>query len=77
MSSARHASRPKLTSPVRWAELILNLKAAGSDTWVEVGPKNVLTGLVRKILPQEKTGPGSIFLQTFFEDCRRDEDHRD
>jgi [acyl-carrier-protein] S-malonyltransferase len=49
----REAMGKQLTSPVRWAELILNLKAAGVDTWVEVGPKNVLKGLVRKILPQE------------------------
>jgi [acyl-carrier-protein] S-malonyltransferase len=49
----RAAMGRQLTSPVRWADLILNLKAAGVDTWVEVGPKNVLKGLVRKILPQE------------------------
>jgi [acyl-carrier-protein] S-malonyltransferase len=49
----RQAMSRQLTSPVRWAELILNLQKNGVDTWVEVGPKNVLKGLVRKILPQE------------------------
>jgi [acyl-carrier-protein] S-malonyltransferase len=51
----RTAMGAQLTSPVRWAELIVNMKAAGVDTWVEVGPKNVLKGLVRKILPEEPT----------------------
>lgn len=54
----RQAMGGQLTSPVRWAELIMNLKGEGIDTWVEVGPKNVLKGLVRKILPQE---PGENF----------------
>jgi [acyl-carrier-protein] S-malonyltransferase len=54
----RQAMGRQLTAPVRWADLILNLKSAGIDTWVEVGPKNVLKGLVRKILPQE---PGENF----------------
>ena len=49
----RQAMARQLTSPVRWAELIAHLKAAGIDAWVEVGPKNVLKGLVRKILPEE------------------------
>jgi [acyl-carrier-protein] S-malonyltransferase len=49
----QEAMSRQLTSPVRWADLILNLKKAGADTWVEVGPKNVLSGLVRKILPAE------------------------
>ena len=43
----------QLTSPVRFCDLIMNMQAAGLDAWVEVGPKNVLKGLVRKILPQE------------------------
>ena len=49
----RDAMSRQLTSPVRFCDLIVNLKTAGIDTWVEVGPKNVLKGLVRKILPQE------------------------
>jgi len=48
----RLAMSRQLTSPVRWADLILNLKDAGVDTWVEVGPKNVLKGLMGKILPE-------------------------
>jgi [acyl-carrier-protein] S-malonyltransferase len=48
----RLAMSRQLTSPVRWADLILNLKEAGVDIWVEVGPKGVLKGLVRKILPE-------------------------
>ena len=55
----RQAMSRQLTSPVRWADLILNLKSAGVDIWVEVGPKNVLKGLVRKILPEE---PAEQFL---------------
>jgi [acyl-carrier-protein] S-malonyltransferase len=49
----RQAMSRQLTSPVRWADLIMNLKGFGVDTWVEVGPKDVLRGLVRKILPSE------------------------
>ena len=49
----RQAMSRQLTSPVRWANLIANLKNTGVNIWVEVGPKDVLKGLVRKILPQE------------------------
>lgn len=49
----RQAMARQLTSPVRWADLIANLKNMGMGLWVEVGPKNVLKGLVRKILPEE------------------------
>jgi [acyl-carrier-protein] S-malonyltransferase len=49
----RDAMSRQLTSPVRFCDLIINMKATVIDTWVEVGPKNVLKGLVRKILPEE------------------------
>ena len=46
----------QLTSPVRWAGGVRNLAAAYPDaTFVEMGPGNVLVGLVRRIAPSVKT----------------------
>jgi [acyl-carrier-protein] S-malonyltransferase len=39
----------QLTSPVRWTQSVLNMVAGGALTFVEVGPGNVLQGLVKKI----------------------------
>ncbi|WP_027726085.1 ACP S-malonyltransferase [Tuberibacillus calidus] len=39
----------QLYSPVRWIETIQKLRSLGVDTFVEVGPGKVLSGLVKKI----------------------------
>lgn len=39
----------QLTGTVRWTESIENLLARGVDTFVEIGPKDVLSGLVKRI----------------------------
>jgi malonyl CoA-acyl carrier protein transacylase len=39
----------QLYSPVRWTESIEKLGSLGVDTYVEVGPGRVLSGLIRKI----------------------------
>jgi len=41
----------QLCSPVRWYDSVHRLMAEEVDTFVEVGPGKVLTGLVRKIVP--------------------------
>ena len=39
----------QLISPVRWYEIIRKMLDDGVNVFVEVGPKNVLTGLLKKI----------------------------
>ena len=39
----------QLTSPVRWTQSVLNMRADGAETFTECGPGNVLTGVIRKI----------------------------
>ena len=42
----------QLVNPVRWCDIILRMLKDGVDTFVEVGPKRVLTGLIKKIVPE-------------------------
>ena len=44
----------QLISPVRWHDIILKMMQNGIDIFLEVGPKKVLTGLLKKIIPREK-----------------------
>jgi [acyl-carrier-protein] S-malonyltransferase len=39
----------QLTSPVRWTQSVLNMISGGATAFIEVGPGNVLQGLVKKI----------------------------
>jgi len=39
----------QLTSPVRWTQSVINMISGGATTFIEVGPGNVLQGLIKKI----------------------------
>jgi [acyl-carrier-protein] S-malonyltransferase len=53
---ARRLLLEQLTSPVAWTQLVERLAADFPDAlYVEMGPGNVLTGLVKKIAPSMQT----------------------
>lgn len=39
----------QIINPVRWQESIEYIKAKGVDTFIEIGPGNVLSGLIKKV----------------------------
>lgn len=39
----------QLTSPVRWTQSVINMIASGATSFTEVGPGNVLKGLIKKV----------------------------
>ncbi|WP_102125514.1 ACP S-malonyltransferase [Deinococcus planocerae] len=45
----------QITGSVRWVETVRRLADLGADTFVEFGPGTVLTGLVKRILPDART----------------------
>ncbi len=50
----------QLTSPVRWTQSVLNMISNGATTFVEVGPGNVLQGLIKKV-NKEVVAEGATF----------------
>jgi [acyl-carrier-protein] S-malonyltransferase len=53
-AAARDALTRQVTGAVRWVDCIKTLIAAGTTTFIEVGPGKVLCGLLRQIDPAQK-----------------------
>ncbi|TMD76433.1 MAG: ACP S-malonyltransferase [Chloroflexi bacterium] len=46
-----HVMEMQLRSPVRWAACVASLVEMGCDSFLEVGPKRALTGMMRELAP--------------------------
>jgi [acyl-carrier-protein] S-malonyltransferase len=54
-SEIRDLLARQVHSPVEWVRSVRCMAAEGVDTFVECGPGNALTGMVRRIVPQART----------------------
>jgi [acyl-carrier-protein] S-malonyltransferase len=51
----------QLTAPVRWTQIVENMSADGHTSYLELGPGEVLQGLIRKILPSAEVESKATF----------------
>lgn len=62
--NARELLYRQIRTAVHWRETILKMIDRGADTFVEIGPRRILSGLIRRIHPQVRTfsieDPGSL-----------------
>lgn len=54
VDSIKDKLNKQMRNPVRWYESVEYMIEQGASTFVEIGPGNVLTGLVKKINPEVK-----------------------
>jgi [acyl-carrier-protein] S-malonyltransferase len=50
----------QLTAPVRWTQSVRQMHRDGATQFTEVGPGNVLQGLVKKIVPEAQTAAAAV-----------------
>ena len=50
----------QLTAPVKWTQSVQNMITDGVDLFIEVGPGNVLQGLIKKINKEAQTAAATI-----------------
>jgi [acyl-carrier-protein] S-malonyltransferase len=54
VDAIRAELKAQLTSPVRWVDSVHRMESLGVTTFLELGSKDVLTGLLKRIAPQGK-----------------------
>lgn len=54
-ATIRAALAEQVRSPVEWVRSVRRMAAGGVDTFVECGPGGVLSGMVRRIVPDART----------------------
>ncbi len=52
LAKIRDIMARQISSMVRWFDIIINMYQHGVRVFIEIGPKKVLTGLMKKILPK-------------------------